>query len=257
LTRLPGARRKNRPSRPTTRYHGSPADSAAHRRAFSTPGAMPHSPSFDDSCLTSCIVGQALDGMCVGLVVTNSAGRITWMNRSAQSHLGIDEAEAKGELLSKALRDPGMGEFWHRACGEDEVAFGEVELHWPRPCQLKANASKCFGPSGQDLGRVLLFCDVTSEHSLQLELSQQATARLLEMAEGWHGERGVQAEAGLTPQELRVVRLVGRGSSNDEIARELHVAVSTVRTHLKHCYAKLNLTTRSEVIALAVRTGLS
>lgn len=218
---------------------------------------MPHSSDLDDSCLSSCIVGQALDGMCVGLVVTNSAGRITWMNRSAQSHLGIDEEEAKGELLSKVLRDPGMAEFWHRACDEEEVAFGEVELHWPKPSQLKANASKCFGPSGQDLGRVLLFCDVTSEHSLKLELSQHATQRLLEMAEGWGSERGIQAEAGLTPQELRVVRLVGRGLSNEEIAQELHVAVSTVRTHLKHCYAKLDLTSRSEVIALAVRTGLS
>jgi ATP/maltotriose-dependent transcriptional regulator MalT len=134
--------------------------------------------------------------------------------------------------------------------------LGEVQLHWPRSCQLKTNSSKCYGTSGEDNGRVLLFCDVTSEHSLQIELSQQATQRLIEMAEGWQAEREVKPEAGLTAQELRILRLVGRGLSNEEISRELHVATSTVRTHLKHCYAKLKLSSRSEAIALAIRQGL-
>ena len=218
---------------------------------------MPQSSGFDDSCLQTCMVGGALDGMCVGLIVTNPAGRVTWMNRSAQSLLGIDESEARGELLSKLLRDPGMAEFWHRATAGDDVLMDEVELHWPRACQLKTNASKCYSTSGAANGRVLLFCDVTREHSLQIELSQEATQRLMEMAGGWHGERDTKPEAGLTAQELRILRLVGNGLSNEEIARELHVATSTVRTHLKHCYAKLNLTSRSEAIAHAIRHGLT
>ena len=203
------------------------------------------------------MVGGAHDGMCVGLIVTNAAGRVTWMNRSAQSLLGIDEAEAQGELLSKILRDPGMAEFWHRANEGDDVTMGEVDLHWPRACQLKTNSSRCYDTSGGHNGRVLLFCDVTREHSLQIELSQEATQRLLEMTEGWHGEQTGKPQAGLTVQELRVLRLVGNGLSNEEIARELHVATSTVRTHLKHCYAKLNLTSRSEAIAHAIRHGLN
>jgi len=218
---------------------------------------MPAIEGLDDSCLQTCVVGSALEGMCVGLIITNNAGRVVWMNRSAQSVLGIGEAEARGELLGKLLRDPGMAEFWHRASEAGDVAVGEVELHWPRACQLKTNASRCYSGKGESIGRVLLFCDVTQEHSLRLELSQEATQRLLDMAEGWQADREARPQSGLTAQELRTLRGVGSGLSNEEIARQLHVAPSTVRTHLKHCYAKLKLASRAEAIAHAIRHGLA
>ena len=49
---------------------------------------------------------------------------------------------------------------------------------------------------------------------------------------------------------------MGQGFSNPQIASKLHVAVSTVRSHLKHIYGKLGLTTRSEAISYALRNGL-
>lgn len=64
------------------------------------------------------------------------------------------------------------------------------------------------------------------------------------------------AAARLTPQELRVVLRVARGQTNDEIAAGLHLAVSTVKTHLVHVQGRLGLRNRVEIAAWAWENGL-
>jgi DNA-binding NarL/FixJ family response regulator len=60
----------------------------------------------------------------------------------------------------------------------------------------------------------------------------------------------------LTDSELKVLRLVGRGLSNGEIATELFVADTTVRTHIRHILDKLDLRDRIQAVVLAYDTGL-
>jgi DNA-binding NarL/FixJ family response regulator len=60
----------------------------------------------------------------------------------------------------------------------------------------------------------------------------------------------------LTPAELKVLRCVGKGLSNEEIASELFVADTTVRTHLRHILEKLDLRDRVQAVVLAYDTGL-
>lgn len=50
----------------------------------------------------------------------------------------------------------------------------------------------------------------------------------------------------LTPREEEVLGLVSQGFINKEIADELGIGVETVRQHLKNCYAKLHVRTRTE-----------
>jgi LuxR family maltose regulon positive regulatory protein len=55
----------------------------------------------------------------------------------------------------------------------------------------------------------------------------------------------------LTERELEVLHLIAAGLSNGEIARELVIAVSTVKTHVNHIYGKLDVKSRTQAVAQA------
>jgi DNA-binding CsgD family transcriptional regulator len=57
----------------------------------------------------------------------------------------------------------------------------------------------------------------------------------------------------LTPTEHDVVRLVGDGMSNGDVATRLFISPRTVQTHLTHVYAKLGLTSRVHLVQEAAR----
>jgi DNA-binding NarL/FixJ family response regulator len=60
----------------------------------------------------------------------------------------------------------------------------------------------------------------------------------------------------LTAREQEIVRLVAGGLSNAEIAGELYISDTTVKTHITHVLQKLNLRNRVQVVVLAYQTGL-
>ncbi len=60
----------------------------------------------------------------------------------------------------------------------------------------------------------------------------------------------------LTRKEQRVLEELAEGHSNSGIAQVLFVSESTVRTHLRNIYAKLNASNRTEAVAIARRLGL-
>jgi len=65
----------------------------------------------------------------------------------------------------------------------------------------------------------------------------------------------IQTQDGLVEQlsdrELEVLRLIAAGLSNKKITEELFISLSTVKTHLRNIYGKLNVHSRTEAIVKA------
>jgi len=64
-----------------------------------------------------------------------------------------------------------------------------------------------------------------------------------------------QFSAGLSPQELRLLKLLTEGHQNKTAAAELGISVHTVSFHLRSIYEKLHVHSRSEAVARALREG--
>ena len=60
----------------------------------------------------------------------------------------------------------------------------------------------------------------------------------------------------LTDREAEVLRLLGRGASNQEISEALWITESTVKTHVTRIFGKLDLRDRAQAVVLAYESGL-
>jgi len=125
----------------------------------------------------------------------------------------------------------------------DEYAFGALEA----------------GASGfllKDATSAQLVDAVRSVHRGDAILSPRATRLLIEA----HGARTPQPTTpeptNLTPREHDVLLAVGRGLNNTEIAAELFLSESTVKTHVGRLLTKLDARDRVHLVILAHRSGL-
>ena len=87
-------------------------------------------------------------------------------------------------------------------------------------------------------------------------LSPSITRRLVEEFARRPATTDPQVVDELTPRELDVLRLLARGLSNAEIAQELVVEPSTVKSHVASILLKLDLRNRVQAVVLAYEAGL-
>ncbi len=66
----------------------------------------------------------------------------------------------------------------------------------------------------------------------------------------------IASNEGLSPAQIRILRLVAQGLSNKEIADRLEISEGTAKWHLNQVYAKLNVKRRTQAIAEARQQGL-
>jgi two-component system nitrate/nitrite response regulator NarL len=60
----------------------------------------------------------------------------------------------------------------------------------------------------------------------------------------------------LTPREQEILHLIAAGKSLPQIAKELYLGLTTVKTHVQHLYEKLGVSDRAAAVASAMRRGL-
>ncbi len=84
----------------------------------------------------------------------------------------------------------------------------------------------------------------------QVQLATKAAATLLREIQS-----SVPPEP-LTERETEVLRLLAQGHANKDIARRLHIAEDTAKTHVRHILAKLGVQSRTQAVLIALRLGL-
>jgi DNA-binding NarL/FixJ family response regulator len=94
---------------------------------------------------------------------------------------------------------------------------------------------------------------VRAAHRGEMQLDAGVARRLLSSL-GVASHR--DATADLTARELEVLRLVGAGKANKEIAARLDISERTARTHVSNILGKLGLASRTQAALWAVREGL-
>ncbi|MFE5586110.1 response regulator [Kitasatospora sp. NPDC056531] len=88
-------------------------------------------------------------------------------------------------------------------------------------------------------------------------ISPSVTVRLLEhLNKPSRAETAAAAARRLTPQELKVVTLVARGRTNNEIAEQMVLSLSTIKSHLSRIQDKLPARNRVEIAAWAWEHGI-
>jgi DNA-binding NarL/FixJ family response regulator len=88
-------------------------------------------------------------------------------------------------------------------------------------------------------------------------LAPALTRRLVDRYTGDRLQPATPALDRLTSRELDVLRLVARGLSNAEIAAELYIGETTVKTHVARLLMKLGLRDRVQAVVLAHESGLA
>jgi DNA-binding NarL/FixJ family response regulator len=127
------------------------------------------------------------------------------------------------------------------------TSFGEEErIH----AALQAGAS---GYLLKDSDAHEVAAAIRAAHRGELQIDP-ALARGLMSSLGAAG--GVDPTADLTTRELEVLRLLGVGKANKEIAAELEISERTARTHVSNILGKLGLSSRTQAALWAVREGL-
>ena len=110
--------------------------------------------------------------------------------------------------------------------------------HW---AAIEGRLREALGPDAYEAARA-----EGAELSVDdaLEWARRARGPRTRPAAGW---------ASLTPTELRVAELVAEGLTNPQIGERMFISKATVKTHLAHIFRKLDVHSRTELTAYAVR----
>ncbi len=145
-----------------------------------------------------------------------------------------------------------------RRRGQPEQAFAELDALSAFPYLAPAMASdaaaarsRCLSDAGRTGEAQRLLDSVRHQTRAVRESAVQVAAAIGEA----HAE-GQRAAIGLTPREAEVLQAMSGRATNADIAAKLHISVHTLKTHQRHVYEKLLVSSRNEAVDRAEALGL-
>lgn len=187
------------------------------------------------------VVGEAVDGEEAAARVVELAPDIVLMDVRMP---GVDGIAATRQLLA----DP--------SCLARVIMLTTFDMDEYVYEALQAGAS---GFLLKDIKPELLVAGIRAVHSGESLLAPAVTRRMIESFLGRPRTLDTAAEsrlAALTDREREVLQLIAKGLTNGEIAVELFVSETTVKTHVGRILSKLQLRDRVQAVILAYETGL-
>lgn len=186
------------------------------------------------------VVGEARDAVEAIDVVTTTAPDVVLMDVRMPRLDGI-------EATRRLCADPALS-------GTRILMLSVFELDEYVYRALRAGAS---GFLLKDTNPVDLLSAIARTHRGESLFAPTILTRLVEhyLDTGDPAPRAAAATP-LTEREIDVLRLVGRGYSNDEIAGNLTISIKTVKTHITHLLAKLDARDRAQLVIVAYESGL-
>jgi DNA-binding NarL/FixJ family response regulator len=148
---------------------------------------------------------------------------------------GLDGIEVTRALAGPGVADP-LRVVIVTTFDTDEYVYGG----------LRAGAA---GFLLKDAGPALLIEAVRAASAGDALISPSITVRLLQQLAPAPGRAAAGARSPLSERELDIARSVARGRTNQEIAAELFISLSTVKTHITRIQAKLGVRNRVEIAA--------
>ncbi len=88
------------------------------------------------------------------------------------------------------------------------------------------------------------------ESLIQPVIASKVLTRFVELS------KQAQSPESLTDREVEVLKLIAKGSANKEIAMQLNISNSTVKTHIASIFQKLGTNDRTEAVTQAIRKGI-
>ncbi|MHC1781840.1 MAG: LuxR C-terminal-related transcriptional regulator [Anaerolineaceae bacterium] len=181
---------------------------------------------------------------------------------------GMEHIPAGLDLAGKVVIAAGRGEFvipaieavliqaeMHTLLGEPAAAQGD--LLQALELGEKEGLLRVFmesGPPVRDLLRELPFNELPA--AISPTFVERILAAIFQTAPPAGKPPAAEKAALLTGRECEVLRLMSRGLTYEEIAKDLVISLNTVRSHVKAVYGKLNTNNRTQAIASAREQGL-
>jgi two-component system NarL family response regulator len=193
-----------------------------------------------------------------------------------------DHVMVREGLAAIVGRQPDMAVVGEAASGRDAVELSRI--HRPDVTLLDLRMPILDGVSaiikirqGEPSARVVVLTTYDTDHDVSRAIGAGARGYLLKDAQRGEllecirkvhaGEicispalvaklaQGFSSES-LTARESEVLSMLARGKSNKEIGMNLYISETTVKSHLRRIFTKLNVLSRTEAITVATQRGL-